>query len=214
MRHTGPVAAEVVGPEPERLSADERRQALLDVAKAVVNESGPDAVNMGAVAERAEVTRALVYKHFENKDALLLELYRREASALDRSIRRRVEAAEDGFEPKLRAFVRSCLDAAGEHGQFFAPLRSARTSDDARRQQRRWDRRTSGYFADLAAEEFGIDPGTAATAIGVLFSGIQNLLSQMRRSPSADRRDQLEEVYVEMTIGALERLAARPSLRA
>ncbi|HAS09590.1 MAG TPA: hypothetical protein DCS55_03590, partial [Acidimicrobiaceae bacterium] len=88
VRHTGPVAAEVAGPEPERLSADERRQALLDVAKAVVNESGPDAVTMGAVAERADVTRALVYKHFENKDALLLELYRREASALDRSIRR------------------------------------------------------------------------------------------------------------------------------
>lgn len=208
MRHTGPVAADVVGTEPERLSADERRQALLDVTKALVNESGPDAVTMGTVAERGEVTRALVYKHFENKDALLLELYRREASALDRSIRHRVEAADEGFEAKLRAFVRSCLDAAGEHGQFFAPLRSARTSDDARRQQRRWDRRTSGYFAELAADEFDIDPSTAATAIGVLFSGIQNLLSQMRRSPSAGRRDELEEVYVEMTIGALTRLAA------
>lgn len=200
------MTADVAGTEPERLSADERRQALLDVTKRVVNESGPGAVTMGAVAERAGVTRALVYKHFENKDELLLELYRREASALDRSIRRHVAAAEDGFEPKLRAFVRSCLDAAGDHGQFFAPLRSARTSDDARRQQRRWDRRTSGYFAELAAEEFDIDPSTAATAIGVLFSGIQNLLSQMRRSPSAARRDQLEEVYVEMTIGALQGL--------
>lgn len=207
MRHTGPVPAEVTGTEPERLPADQRRQALLDVAKDLVNESGPDAVTMGAVAERAEVTRALVYKHFDNKDTLLLELYRREASALDRGIRRQVEAADDGFEPKLRAFVRGCLDAAGEHGPFFAPLRSARTSDDARRQQRRWDRRTSGYFADLAAAEFGIEPATAATAIGVLFSGIQTLLSQLRRSPSAERRGELEAVYVEMTIGALERLA-------
>lgn len=210
MRHTVQVAGEV-GTEPERLPADERRQALLDVARAIVDETGADAVTMGSVAERAEVTRALVYKHFENKDALLLELYRREASALDRSIRAEVEAAPAGFEPKLRAFVRSCLAAAEEHGQFFAPLRGARSSEDARRQQRRRDRRTSGYFADLAAAEFGIDPATASTAIGVLLSGIQNLLSQMRRGPSDARRRELEDLYVEMTIGALTRLSRAPT---
>lgn len=194
---------------PERLSGDERRSSLLDVTKQIVNESGPDAVNMGVVAERAEVTRALVYKHFDNKDDLLVALYRREAKELDRQIRVAVEAAPEGFEAKLRAFVGACLGAVGEHGRFFAPLRGARTDSSARQDHRRWDRRTGSYFVGLAVSEFGLDERTAGSAIGVLFSGIQALLSEMRRSPGEEQRRFLEDTYVEMTLGALQRLAAR-----
>lgn len=195
----------------ERLSGDERRAALLDVTKAIVNEHGPAGVTMGTVAEHAEVTRALVYKHFENKDALLAELYQREAAALDRQIRERVGAAPEGFESKLRAFAGACLDAVGEHSRFFTPLRSVGADPSHRRRQRRWDRRTSSYFVELAVKEFGIDERAAASAIGVLFMGIQALLSEMRRSPGQAQRDYLEATYVEMTIGALTRLAARPA---
>src|SRR6476619_7614888 len=74
-------------PIPERLSADERREALLDVARTLVNEVGPGGITMGVVAERARVTRALVYKHFANKHDLLVALYRREATGIDRAIR-------------------------------------------------------------------------------------------------------------------------------
>lgn len=205
--HTGSVPVETVVQDAERLSGDERREALLDVAKAIVEERGPAGVTMGTVAERAQVTRALVYKHFSNKESLLLDLYRREARALDRRIRRHVESADDGFEPKLRAFVGACLDAVSEHGRFFTPLRGVGSDPSARQQQRRWDRSTSGYFAELAAREFEIDESTAASAIGVMFSGIQALLSQMRRSPGARQRQLLEATYVEMTIGAMRRLA-------
>ena len=109
----------------ERMSADGRRAALLDVAKALVKEVGPHAVTMGLVADRARVTRALVYKHFDNSDDLLHALYKREARGLDHHIRAVVEAAPDGFEPKLRAFIGATLDAAEEHGPFFTPLRAA-----------------------------------------------------------------------------------------
>lgn len=209
--HTGAVSVNAPQSDSgERLSGDERREALLDVTRRIVNEHGPAGVTMGTVAEQAEVTRALVYKHFENKDALLAELYQREAAALDRQIRARVGEAPEGFEPKLRAFVGACLDAVGEHSRFFTPLRSVGANPSRRRQQRRWDRRTSGYFVDLAVEEFGIDEKAAASAIGVLFMGIQALLSEMRRSPGEAQRDYLETTYVEMTIGALSRLADRP----
>lgn len=191
----------------ERLPAEQRREALLDVAKELVNEAGPDAVTMGTVAERAELTRALVYKHFENRHDILSALYRREAAALDAHIRDGVMAAPDGFEPKLRAFVGACLDAVSEHGRFFSPLRSA-GGPSARDQQRRWNRRTGAYFVGLAATEFGLDQATAGSAMGVLFGGIQALLSQMRRSPSEERRRFLEDTYVTMTIGALRQLSS------
>lgn len=192
----------------ERLSGDERRSLLLDVTKEIVTEAGTAAVSMGSVAERAEVTRALVYKHFDNKEALLAELYRREARQLDRHIRRIVEAAPDGFEPKLRAFVGASLGAVDEHAPFFAPLRGVGRDRGARQEHRSWDRRTSGYFVSLAVRDFGIEKETATTVLAVLFSGIQALLSQMRSRPGPGRRQFLEDTYVATTVGALRHLAA------
>src|SRR5688500_10126768 len=90
-------------PTAERLPADQRKAALLDATKALVVEAGPGRVTIGTVADRAGVTRALVYKHFGNKDDLLQALYRQEAERLDRTIAAEVSAAPDGFEPKLRA---------------------------------------------------------------------------------------------------------------
>jgi AcrR family transcriptional regulator len=189
------------------MSADDRRTTLLDVTKVLVSEGGPGAVTMGLVAERAGVTRALVYKHFANRDDILRALYRREAERLDRAIRAEVVAAPDGFEPKLRAFIGATLDAVEEHAPFFTPLREAGAGDTTRGDQRGWDRRTVGYFAQLAAEDFGIDLRTARSVIAVLFSGIRSLLSQMRSRPGPAQREFLLDTYVEMTLGALARLA-------
>jgi AcrR family transcriptional regulator len=191
------------------MSGDERRTTLLDVTKALVSEVGPGGVTMGLVAERACVTRALVYKHFANRHDILRALYRREAERLDRAIRAQVVAAPEGFEPKLRAFVGATLDAVEEHAPFFTPLREAGAGDTTRGDQRGWDRRTVGYFAQLASDDFGIDVRTARSVIAVLFSGIRSLLSQMRSRPGPAQREFLLDTYVEMTLGALARLAPR-----
>jgi len=196
-------------PIPERLSADERREALLDVARTLVNEVGPGGINMGVVAERAGVTRALVYKHFANKHDLLVALYRREATGIDRAIRAEIVAAPDGFEPKLRAFIGATMDLLDQHGPFFTPLREAGTDRAPRQDQRRRDQRTVVYFAELAEQDFAIDGRTARSVMAVLFSGIRSLLSQMRSRPGVAQRQFLLDTYVEMTIGALTRLAAR-----
>lgn len=193
----------------ERLPADERRAALLDVTRALVRELGPDGVTMGLVAERSQVARALVYKHFANRDDLLRALYRREAQRLDRHIVARVEAAPEGFEPKLRAFVAAALDAVEEHAPFFTPLRAAGAHGEVRQDRGSRDRRTVDYFAHLAVRDYGIDLRTARSVIAVLFSGISSLLSQMRSRPGPAQRAFLLETYVETTLGALERLAGR-----
>ncbi len=190
----------------DRLSADERRETLLDVAKDLLDDGDPRAVTMGTVAERAEVTRALVYKHFDNRDDILAALYRREAAQLDREIRRAVIDAPDGFEPKLRAFIASVLEAVGTHGAFFAPLRSFGTGTDFRREQRSWDRRTLGYFTSLAVRDLGVDDREARVALAVLFSGISALLDRARIRPGPEAWGELEDTYVRMTIAALRGL--------
>jgi AcrR family transcriptional regulator len=204
-----PTVERPAAPDPaaERLSADARRAALLDVTKAMVTDAGPGAVTVGTVASAAGVTRALVYKHFANKDDLLRALYQREARRLDAQIRASVTAAPEGFEPKLRAFIGASLDAVEEHAPFFTPLRATGADDTFRQGRRSRDRGTVGYFADLAAHDFGLDLHTARAAVAVLFSGIRSLLSQMRSRPGAAQHRFLLDTYVEMTLGALHRLA-------
>lgn len=194
-------------PAPERLSADARREALLDATRALLRDVGPGGATMGLVAERAGVTRALVYKHFANSDELLVALYRREATRVDREIRARVEAAPDGFEPKLRAFIDATLEVVVGSGPTFAPLRGAAADAEVRGEARRRDRRTVGWFVALAVEELGIDERTARTVISVLFTGIRSLISQSRSRPGAAEHRFLVDTYVEMTVGALTRLA-------
>jgi len=193
---------------PVTLTSDERRELLLDVTRDLLAEGGSRAVTMGTVAERAEVTRALVYKHFDNKHDLLAAVYQREAKKLDRTIRLRVTEAPDGFEPKLRAFTRAVLGAVGEHGRFFASLRSYGASDATRRDQRSWDRRTVAYFADLAASEFELDASAARAVVTILLSGVDALIGQVRAKSTPAELRFLEDTYVNATLGALSRVAS------
>lgn len=63
-----------------RMSAAERREQLLDAAKAVVSEHGFHGVSVEAVCRAAGITRPIVYDHFEGLPGLLEALVEREAA--------------------------------------------------------------------------------------------------------------------------------------
>lgn len=53
-------------------SAAATRRALLDVAGALLDAGGPDAVTLRAVGARAGVSRSAPYRHFADKESLLM----------------------------------------------------------------------------------------------------------------------------------------------
>jgi AcrR family transcriptional regulator len=63
-----------------RLTAAERREQLLDATKAIVAEQGFHAVSIEAVARAAQISRPIVYHHFDGLERLLLALLDRETS--------------------------------------------------------------------------------------------------------------------------------------
>ena len=67
-------------PKPGRMSAEERRDQLLDVTKAIVAEHGFHAVSIESVAREAGITRPVVYGHFRDLGGLLDALVEREAA--------------------------------------------------------------------------------------------------------------------------------------
>lgn len=87
-----------------RLSADERRKQLFDVALSLFAERGYESTTMEEIADAAGVTKPLVYQHFASKRALYLELVGTVAEELLGSIGAATAAArspraqvEDGF---------------------------------------------------------------------------------------------------------------------
>lgn len=201
-------AAGRLAPGARRLPGEDRRAALIDAAAALVAEGGVDAVSMDSVAGRADVSRPLVYKHFANRHELLAAVYRREATELEATITAAVERA-DGFEDKIRALIRAVLDAVTTHGPIFTPLARAGVRDAAfRQEQRARERRTVRSFARLAVAEYGLGRAEATAATAVLLTGIEAVRAQARSRPSPQHRRFLEDLYVDLVVGGLDRLRA------
>jgi len=59
-----------------RLTKEARHRQLLDVAWNIVREEGSDALTLGYLAERAGVTKPVVYDHFGTRTGLLGSLYK------------------------------------------------------------------------------------------------------------------------------------------
>lgn len=59
-----------------RMTRDDRLTQLLDLAWRIVREEGTDALTLGHLAERAGVTKPVVYSHFGTRAGLLATLFR------------------------------------------------------------------------------------------------------------------------------------------
>ncbi len=73
-----------------RLSRDDRNRQLLDVAWQVIRAEGTEALTLGYLAEKAGVTKPVVYDHFTTRSGLLAALYRdfdtRQTAVMDAAI--------------------------------------------------------------------------------------------------------------------------------
>jgi AcrR family transcriptional regulator len=80
-----------------RMSGKERREQLLDVGRTLFADKGFDGTSVEEIAEKAGVSKPVVYEHFGGKEGLY-------AVVVDREVRRlldRITASLDGDHPRL-----------------------------------------------------------------------------------------------------------------
>jgi len=106
-----------------RRSRDEARQLILAAAEQILRESGPEAVNVRAVATRVGITDAAVNHHFGTRDELLETLLRHAG----RRLKDALDAAADQWK-ETGASVRQLVDimadlyADGTYGELALRL--------------------------------------------------------------------------------------------
>jgi AcrR family transcriptional regulator len=103
------------------MRGDDRRRQLLDAAAQLIVDHGAGAMSMERLAAEAGVSKALPYKHFDNSEAVLAELYRRETAALGRSVWRALTDAEPG-DDLIRLSIRVYFDEVSQRGPVLAAL--------------------------------------------------------------------------------------------
>lgn len=103
------------------MRGDDRRHQLLDAAAKIIVEQGAGAMSMERLAAEAGVSKALPYKHFDNSEAVLSELYRRETAALGRSVWEALSAAAPD-DDLIRLSIRVYFDAVAQRGPVLAAL--------------------------------------------------------------------------------------------
>lgn len=95
----------------------ETRQRILDAARDLFVENGYEATSMRAVAKRIEYTPTAIYHHFENKEALLVELCNQDFRFLAAAFQR-IGRVEDPIE-RLAKVGEAYVEFAMEHPKHY-----------------------------------------------------------------------------------------------
>lgn len=193
-----------------RLPAARRRTQLLDAAAELLGREGAaaEAVTMEAVAAEAGVSKALVYRYFDNADALLLALAAREMSQVAEQVRAAMQRAVT-FEESIRSSLAAWFDVLTERGGVVVALLNAPALAGALGERRRSLRAMIGdTYAERATRAYGLEPELAAIATTVLLAGLDGVIDCWveRRTP----RRQLVDIYTTMCLAAYQALADQP----
>src|SRR5438874_13652237 len=99
---------------PRRLSANERREAILVAAKPVFGARGYHEATTRDIAAAAGVSEALLYQHFPGKRQLFEAVINRAAADLEA----RIAAAEQSPEP-MPAALRAYFDFVAQESDLY-----------------------------------------------------------------------------------------------
>lgn len=91
----------------------ERRSLILETARNLILECGVDAVTMQEIADACELSKGTLYLYFENKEALLEELFNVACSYFIEYVTEKNKPETTGIEA-LRTLWRSYLELFGE----------------------------------------------------------------------------------------------------
>jgi len=184
-----------------RLDPEERRDQIIDAAEVAFQGRDPGEVTFEQVADRAGVSRALVYNYFGDKGGLLAAVYLRSVARLDAQLAAAFSQNRPGPE-QLRAIIGCYLDFAEGDTHAVSLISAAEANAhplirEARRQ--RYERMAHGWGHTAEARLL------ARGIIGLLEGAILDWLD----TPAIERdRDQAEQVLFALLWSGLSGLAA------
>lgn len=120
----------------KRLRKEDRRVQLLEVARGIVRQQGTEALTLGYLAERANVTKPIPYDHFGDREGLLMALYQdfsdRQLKKFRETLDRDNKTLADTLCFFSAAYIDCAISAGPETGPIAAALSGSRALQDFR----------------------------------------------------------------------------------
>lgn len=158
-----------------RLSRAERARQLIETAWRLLGQEGADALSLGRLAERAGVTKPVVYDHFGTRQGLLAALFRdfdrRQTETMDAAL----AASEASLDAKARVLAESYVECVARQGQEIPGILAALAgSPEMNEIIREHKRAFTAKCRDLLAP-FAADGAPSAAALWAMLGSAEAL---------------------------------------
>jgi AcrR family transcriptional regulator len=158
-------------PQPHtRLSAQERRSQLLDVAGGLFAELGFHGLSMGRLAEAAGVSKPVVYQHFASKRMLYLTLVEDATTELDFRVTQALTGTSDN-RARVEGAISAYFDFV-EDRRFRLLFATAELNDP---EVRDIVERTMAGVASAVGRLIAADAGLSKSSANFLAAGVSAL---------------------------------------
>ncbi len=176
-----------------RMSRESRLAQLMTTAWGIVREEGSDALTLGYLAERAGVTKPVVYDHFGTRAGLLAALFRdfdaRQAELMDAALDASPVTLEDRAQAMATAYVDCVLTQGREIPGVVAALEGSPELEQIMRTFRAmFLEKCRALFAPFA------ESGTIATPALWSMMGAAHLLSYAAARADVTREEAITEL--------------------
>lgn len=211
--HTGSVTDSTTATPRTRLSPEERRRHLVDVARSIVERQGAAALSMEGVAEEAGVSRALVYNYFGNRAGLVESLWAEVESLWNVdpmppvSEMLRDVTPRELFERRFIDNTRWYFDQIEQGGLLYYRLMSEPQLVESVEEHRRSIQQANvQWWADLVVE-MGLDAERALVYSSLFNGATEQMWGLIARGDA--RRDVIEDVFLSSGLASLHHLLDR-----
>lgn len=157
-----------------RLTADERRTQLLEVAGRLFSELGFHGVSMEHLADAAGVSKPVLYQHFTSKRDLYVALVREAVAEMEAQVRKALDGTRDN-RTRVQGAIAAYVDFV-EDRRFGLVFGSQRLAEDEEVTAviAEADVRVAAVVGGLIAEDAGLDQ-PAALLLASALRGIATL---------------------------------------
>jgi AcrR family transcriptional regulator len=193
-----------------RMPAAERRERIVAAALESFATGGYAGTSMGAIAERAGITRAVLYDHFDSKQALYLALLEERNAAFLGHVAAGITGA-GGPRERMRETIDTVFAFAEAEPASWRLLFGGEVSGEGEPARARLQVRTElvGAVAALLAadaEAAGIDPAAREAMVEMLIAALRGAVEWRTRNLHTER-----EVVVDAAMELLWRGLSRQS---
>ncbi len=100
-----------------RLHKDERYEQLLELSHQIIDGNGTDALTLISLADKANVTKPITYRHFGNRKTLLYTLFQDTLTKLAHNMENGIDQEAESLDDAIRVFAKTYTKCFSEHGK-------------------------------------------------------------------------------------------------